>query len=108
MNGGPGDDVLAGGADADVLVGGPGSDRLAGGAGDDVFFTAPLLNSTRDAPDGAEPDLADGGPGVDTADYSVRTRPLRVDLGAVAAGGGEPGEQDRLKDVEAAFVVERR
>ena len=100
LAGGPGDDVLVGGADPDVLAGGPGSDRLGGGAGDDVFFTAPRLGTTvPESPDGAEPDLADGGPGLDTADYSRRTRPLRLDLGG-AAGGGEPGERDRLSNVE--------
>ncbi len=98
--GGAGDDVLAGGADDDVLVGGAGSDRLGGGAGDDVFFTAPPVYPAPAEADGPEPDLADGGPGFDTADYIQRRRPLRVELGGATSGGGEPGEQDRLRDVE--------
>jgi Ca2+-binding RTX toxin-like protein len=37
LDGGPGDDVLIGGAGNDILHGGPGDDVLIGGAGDDVL-----------------------------------------------------------------------
>lgn len=94
--GGAGDDVLAGGDDADTLVGGPGADRLAGGGGDDRFFS----DGTSDRADGAEPDVADGGPGLDTADYGRREAALRIDLRGPRAGGGQAGEGDRLGSVE--------
>jgi Tol biopolymer transport system component len=56
LSGGQGEDVVRGGPGNDHIVGGPGSDLLAGGPGDDVI----------DARDG-EPDMVDGGSGVDTA-----------------------------------------
>lgn len=58
--GSAGDDELMGNAGDDVLVGGPGSDYLKGGNGNDVLIGM-LGRST---------DYLNGGPGVDTADYS--------------------------------------
>jgi hypothetical protein len=96
--GGAGDDVLVGGADADTLVGGAGADRLGGGDGDDRFFA--IRGGTHLTIDGSDPDIADGGPGLDTADYSLRAATLRIDLGRPTAGGGQPGEADRLTSIE--------
>lgn len=105
LAGGPGDDVLIDGADASLLVGGPGSDRLVGGEGDDRFFaadrSAPGYDPSANAGvDGAEADIVDGGPGFDTADYSSRTAPLRLQTVGPVMSGGERGEQDRLSAVE--------
>ena len=36
VEGGPGDDVITGSADGDILQGGPGNDKIDGGGGDDV------------------------------------------------------------------------
>jgi hypothetical protein len=100
--GGAGDDVLSGGDDPDRIAGGPGSDELHGGAGDDLLFDARRFGSAIAAADvdGAESDRADGGRGTDTADYSRRARALTLRLGGSEAGGGEPGERDRLENVE--------
>ncbi len=65
-NGGPGDDKLAGGA---------GTNSLLGGAGNDVF----LQGSTFRA------EVMNGGDGIDTVDYSVRTLPVAVSVGVNAA-----------------------
>jgi hypothetical protein len=63
LRGGPGQDHLAGGADADKLVGGPGDDVLVGRGGADSLFGGPgddrLLGGGGD-------DLLHGGPGEDT------------------------------------------
>ncbi|MFL5909667.1 MAG: lytic murein transglycosylase [Gaiellaceae bacterium] len=87
-----GDDVenATGGAGNDVLVGGGGQNTLDGGPGDDVL----------DGRSGA--DKLIGGPGSDTADYSRRTKPVKITLDA-QANDGESGENDWLApDVENA------
>jgi hypothetical protein len=56
IDGGAGDDLLDGGAGNDQLSGGAGVDRVLGGRGDDHI-------AVRDG----EVDVADGGPGTDTA-----------------------------------------
>ncbi len=65
-NGGAGDDTLAGGA---------GTNTLLGGAGNDTFLQ------------GATPraEIMNGGDGIDIVDYSVRTLPVRVTVGANTA-----------------------
>lgn len=98
--GGSGEDLLLGGADAETLAGGPGADRLAGGAGDDHLFFGLIGAAAHADADGAETDIADGGPGLDTANYTLRQRPLHLRLGGQAAGGGEDDEHDRLSSVE--------
>ena len=83
VNGGDGDDRIAGSR---------GSDTLNGDGGDDAF------GAERDGTDGA--DVMSGGAGGDTADYSARSAPVQIDLDGVA-DDGEPGERDNVKaDVE--------
>jgi Ca2+-binding RTX toxin-like protein len=74
LRGGSGDDTLTGNAAANVLDGGPGADSISGGAG------------------------------VDAVDYSTRTAPVNVTLGAGSRDDGEAGEEDTVAgDVEGAF-----
>ena len=83
VNGGDGDDRIAGSR---------GSDTLNGDGGDDAF------GAERDGTDGA--DVMSGGAGGDTADYSARSAPVQIDLDGVA-DDGEPGERDNVNaDVE--------
>lgn len=97
LSGGAGADRITAGADDDTIAGGPGEDRMSGGGGDDSFFLArPNFDVGDGVSDGAEDDVVDGGPGTDMASYVLRTAPLTIG----PAGGGEPGERDRLTSVE--------
>lgn len=80
--------ALYGGGSRDVLVGGAMADQLFGGIGNDWFDagTGPL---------GA--DHIDGGEGSDTIDFSARTAPLTITLGA-GADDGEAGEKLDVAD----------
>jgi Ca2+-binding RTX toxin-like protein len=81
-----------GGLGADALSGGAKDDELHGGQDDDVFETAAK-------PDGA--DSYDGGSGLDTVSYDLRTAPLTVKMND-AADDGEANERDNvLMTVEA-------
>ncbi|MFD2185050.1 hypothetical protein ACFSOX_23095, partial [Rhodoplanes azumiensis] len=75
---GAGDDTIDGGAGADQLWGGEGDDTLVGGAGDD---------------------LLDGGEGRDTADYGADTAGITVALGGGVAFGVDSG-YDTLVSIE--------
>ena len=111
VDGGDGDDALTGGNDNDTLKGGPGSDVLAGAGLDDRLDGGPGGDVLRggdghdilddgDAGGLLSGDLLNGGAGVDTVDYSRRTGPLTVDL-QVDQVGGEAGESDELRRIEA-------
>ncbi len=124
VNGGAGNDTLATGAGPDYLSGASGNDTLSGGPGDDVFgdtftflfgsdpgtgndtfngqggsdtFTTGVDATTDGA--GIGQDTFSGGSGVDTADYSLRTAPLTITVGA-AGGDGAAGELDAILDAE--------
>jgi Ca2+-binding RTX toxin-like protein len=88
-DGGEGNDVLTGGALRDSLSGGGGHDVLHGDRGD--------VLSDGDREGAVDSDVLDGG-GRATADYSVRTRPLHIDL-AHSTGNGERGEGDTLTEI---------
>jgi Ca2+-binding RTX toxin-like protein len=93
VDGGPGDDTIVGGTGADRLDGGAGRNVLAGGPGDDTFTTAPEGQSV-----GTDEMRGEGG--RDTADYSRRGTPVRVEIDA-EADDGAPGEGDLVgTDVE--------
>ena len=87
--GSPHGDVLTGSNSSvpEYLDGGLGDDVLTGNGGPDVFLTEFLA-------DGA--DRMTGGPGVDTVDYSERTRPITATLNFGGADDGEAGERDEL------------
>lgn len=74
--------TLYGGGARDKLVGGGLADQLFGGIGNDWFDAG-------EAPSGA--DTFDGGDGGDTIDFSARTKPLTITMGA-GADDGEDGE----------------
>jgi Ca2+-binding RTX toxin-like protein len=111
LDGFGGNDDLAGEGGNDVLEGGAGNDRFRG---DGISFDPNLVAGTdtmrgeagRDtlqASTGAHPDLFDGGPGTDTADYRFRNQPLT--LGIIIPGGSDPingqaNEGDDLDNVE--------
>lgn len=83
-----------GGGNRDSLVGGAAGDSLFGGIGNDWFDAGA-------APAGG--DTFDGGDGVDTIDYSARTAPLTLTLGA-GKDDGEAGEEADVQDsVENAY-----
>jgi Ca2+-binding RTX toxin-like protein len=94
--GGAGTDTLSGNGSADRLDGGPGTDRLFGGEGSDEARTSDTVS------DGA--DVFDGGPGIgsDLMSYAARTVPVTVTLDGVA-NDGSAGEGDNLIDVEAVL-----
>jgi Ca2+-binding RTX toxin-like protein len=90
LSGGAGDDVLTGGAGNDNFDGGAGTDRLTGGDGND------FLDGDGDEQPGS--DVIDGGGGTDTVSYSQRAVGVSVDL--AAGRGGGPGETDSITAVE--------
>jgi Ca2+-binding RTX toxin-like protein len=86
------DDVenARGGIAADTLVGSDQRNKLEGGDGNDVF-------EGRRASD-----TYTGGPGLDAADYTKRTSPVRIGLNGTQSSG-ESGENDLVgEDVEVA------
>ena len=90
LEGDSGADTLRGGRGADTLTGGTGRDRVFGGSGDDE-----LIDGETDAT--SAPDLYRGGDSRDTSsadrgdtiDYSLRRRPLRIDLGRRTSNTGD-------------------
>ncbi len=114
VDGGPGNDIIYGGAEADTLHGGDGDDIIFGGAGDDVITGGPgddILNGGVGADtingqegndlirggDGA--DSLSGGGGWDVADYITDGGPgsVSVSLNSNSATDGW-GNADSLAD----------
>jgi uncharacterized delta-60 repeat protein len=89
LNGGMGNDRLAGGSGDDMLNGFVGStfsdgdDTLHGGAGDDTLDG------------GLGTDVVDGGAGVNTADYHAHFNRVIIDL----EGGTDPGNPNGDRDI---------
>jgi hemolysin type calcium-binding protein len=79
VQGGAGDDAVAGGPGGDVLDGGSGRDRLDPGLGDDV--------------------VSGGAGSHDNVYYLLRTGPVAASLDGLA-NDGEPGERDLILDAE--------
>jgi RTX calcium-binding nonapeptide repeat (4 copies) len=78
ITGGLANDSIGGGPDADILDGGPGDDMLSGGPGADQLL---------------------GGPGRDAVAYtSPADVTVRLDMGL--GGSAQPGDSDRIADVE--------
>lgn len=77
---GNGDDRLFGGDGDDGLLGGVGADELRGGLGNDSLVPTGFGNDL-------EPDVVDGGAGIDVVDYFGASFDLRIDLGAGTAEG---------------------
>jgi hypothetical protein len=87
-----GNDLLEGGAGGDKLDGGPGADQLSGGSGNDSLVSGDFGSSL-------ESDVLIGGSGLDTADYSSYSNPLRLSLDGLA-NDGALGENDNLREIE--------
>jgi len=108
ISGGEGADSLVGGDGSDTLSDGPGADGAIGGAGDDVFIPGPgddgysggdgndTLKATS-AQDGKN-DAFHGDAGIDTADFSARTK--RVCLELVRNWACDGGPEDQFSSVE--------
>ena len=87
------DGPLFGTPHTDLMDGGPGNDQIAGGGGGDVFVASPG--------DGA--DDYHGGPGRDTLEYFRFSTPVTVSLDNVA-NDGAVGERDQVRsNVENLF-----
>jgi Ca2+-binding RTX toxin-like protein len=114
VDGGSGDDRLAGSPGADVLYGGTGRDVLRGAGGDDGLHDGRLLTfeapdwpgqsvgspvRSRVAPVRAARDAFDGGAGVDTLGYSGRRRGVVVDLSRDRDAGARD-EDDSVRGLE--------
>ena len=81
-----GDGVIDGGGGLDVMVGREGMQTIVDGD----------ISGMSDA------DVIDGGAGSDVISYAARTRGVRVNLAANGPQAGEPGEGDRVTQVESA------
>jgi Ca2+-binding RTX toxin-like protein len=81
IDGGPGNDTIAGGAGAETLLGGPGNDTIDGHAGNDVSDLGPGDDSfVWDPGDGS--DSIEGGPGTDALVFNGAAASETVDLSA--------------------------
>ena len=92
LDGGPGADVLEGGAGSEsgTLIGGPGDDVLQGGGGSESLAGGPGR------------DRIDGGAGSDTVGFTEATDPVTVDLGRPGPAG-TAAEPDDVRNVEGAI-----
>ena len=90
LNGGAGDDVLTGTATADALWGGPGADRVSGGDGDDTLIEDAAV----------QPDIFNGGGGVDLIDFSPRPTGITALLTPATQTAGSSGEANLLTGIE--------
>jgi Ca2+-binding RTX toxin-like protein len=116
VQGGPGDDVLDGGAAGGYLRGGDGEDLLQGGKTVTWFYGGPG-NDTMTGTD--ETDRFTGGSGADSIDgrgeidfefaegdvvsYADHGAPVTVDLSDPSAPVGAKGEGDTIANVESAI-----
>jgi hypothetical protein len=81
INGGPGNDAIAGGAGRETLLGGPGSDTIDGNGGNDVSDLGPGTDTfVWDPGDGS--DSIEGGPGADAMVFNGAAASETVDLSA--------------------------
>ena len=116
VDGGTGNDRLAGSPLVDALYGGRGRDVMRGNGGDDALLDGRLprlLTPEEDMgrsfppvvgpaiPVPAERDVFDGGVGTDTLGYEGRRRGVIADLARTDRHAGAPGEGDSLRGLEA-------
>jgi Ca2+-binding RTX toxin-like protein len=88
INGGLGDDTLTGGGGNDTIDGSNGNDTISGGLGNDILRGGTGNNTL------------DGGADSDTADYSLSTKAVTVDLGLSTAQAVNSVETDTLTNIE--------
>jgi hypothetical protein len=117
VDGGGGNDRLAGSPLADALYSGRGRDVVRGNGGDDTLrdgrpprLVTPEEDEGRVFPPAelepamavpAESDVFDGGLGTDTLGYEGRRRGVIADLARTDRHAGAPGEGDSLRGLEA-------
>ena len=114
VDGGDGRDIMTGGGAGDALIGAAGDDAFLGSGGNDSYDAGAGNDTYFQALEGGDAggDLFNGGPGVDTADYSgfedddefsgVADPPRFLSLDDLQ-NDGAPNEGDNLVDVEDAF-----
>jgi Ca2+-binding RTX toxin-like protein len=114
--GGTGDDDLTGNALANVLRGGAGDDKLSGLAGDDTFDEKLGWDSAANSGAGdfdatmtSGNDKLIGGDGVDTADYSGRTKKLVIDMAGTSSvadndDGIDTDEDGTLEEADDVYA----
>lgn len=96
IEGGPGNDVLNGGTNSDLLIGDQGNDTLNGNGGTDLLREGRTAAST----DEVDVDTFNGGADRDIASYLQATQGISISLDGVA-NDGRTGEGDNVKaDVE--------
>jgi len=107
VNGGLGDDTVLGSSGDDTLDGGDGDDTLDGGSGDDTIDAGTASTCVGGCWDWIDEGTSDNGSdvflatlGTATVDYSGRTNPVTVTIGAGLTNDGESGEKD---DVQATI-----
>ena len=89
--GSPGNDIIFGGPGDDTITGGLGNDTLNGDGGNDVFLEGTATSGA---------DTFNGGSGVDTVSYALRTVAVVASIDGVA-NDGEAGEMDKVgTDIE--------
>lgn len=89
INGGAGDDNIAGGLAGSCAAPATDTDSLNGGDGNDTFTMGVVANCS---------DILDGGAGTDMADYQMRAATIAVDLdGTADDGNGVATENDNVK-----------
>jgi hypothetical protein len=115
VDGGSGNDRVAGSPFADALYGGSGRDVIRGNGGDDALLDGrlprlltpeedegrsfpPLVGPAIPVP--AERDVFDGGVGTDTLGYEGRRRGVIADLARTDRHAGARGERDSLRGLE--------
>ncbi|WP_416900382.1 MAG: hypothetical protein ACMVY4_00765 [Minwuia sp.] len=97
INGLGGDDSLNGNEGADSIDGGDGNDNLTGDDGDDIL----IGGADDDTLDGqAGSDSLDGGTGIDTADFSLNSNAVSVDLVGGTAVDSIAAAVDTLTGIE--------
>lgn len=99
IDGGPGDDVLRGGAGFDEIMGGAGDDRILGGGDTDRLAGDGRESFGEGPPVAMGSDTIDGGPGRDFATWEERREAVLIDL-AERGPVGADRERDRVSGVE--------
>ena len=102
---GPGDDTYVGSQGGDFVSGDTGNDTIDPGAGSDGVSAGAGNDRVSAGPDSeaSVPDAYDGGPGIDTLDYSARTTGIFAAL--VGTTGGAPGESDGIATSSASSAA---
>lgn len=97
VNGGAGNDLIAGTDAAERFAAGPGDDQVNAGGGNDTVDGGDGNDLLRG---GGGRDVLVGGPGSDTATYDERTSGEPIAVSLAAGTGGGAGEDDLFSAIE--------